>query len=192
MDSYNTYDPSIYNASPNADPGLVIAAAMSFMLAYLVFVIAIYVVMAIFLGKIFKKAGTPSWIAWVPVYNTWKILEIGGQKGWWALLAFIPIIQIASIVFMFIAMYNIGKKLGKEDWFILVAIFLSPVWVIWLGADSSTWDESKGAPRVDTPVAPVAQATPTAPAADQSVAAPAQPVADDTNNQTPPTAPTVQ
>ncbi len=186
MDSYSTYDPNMYgtSTSTSADTGLVLAAVMGFLLVYLVFFIAIYVVMAIFLGKIFKKAGVPSWIAWVPVYNSWKLLEIGGQKGWWALLAFVPIVQIASIVFMFIAMFNIGKKLGKEDWFILVAIFLGPVWIIWLGADSSTWDESKGAPRVDTPVTPVAPAS-------QPVATPAQPVADDTN-QTPPTAPTVQ
>lgn len=184
MDSYSTSYPSTYTYDGNPEATAAVAGAfLVIALIYLLFFVALYVVTAIFLGKIFKKANTPAWIAWVPVYNTWRILQLGGQQGWWALVAFIPLVNIASVVFMFIAMYHIGKKLGKDDMFILLAIFLPLVWVIWLGADKSTWDESKGAPRLDTPL----PETPTTAAAPAPVSTPEaqQPPVDPTNNNTP-------
>ncbi|HEY0965020.1 MAG TPA: DUF5684 domain-containing protein, partial [Candidatus Saccharimonadales bacterium] len=133
MDSYSTYDSSLYSTdSMGADAGITAAAIIGALVIYLVVFAVAYVITAIFLGKIFKKAGTPSWIAWVPIYNSWKMLELGGQHGWWVLLSFVPFVNLASLVFMIIAMYHIGKKLGKEDWFVLLAIFLGPVWLIWL------------------------------------------------------------
>lgn len=116
-----------------------------FMTAFL-FAIVAYVVSALLLGRIFKKAGITSWIAWVPFYNNWKLLEIGGQQGFWAVLAIIPVVNIASSVFMLIAMYQIGLKLGKSSSFILWAIFLPLLWLIWLAFDASTWKDSRGAP----------------------------------------------
>ena len=59
------------------------------------FAIATYVISAICLMQIFKKAGVKPWIAWVPFYNSWKVLEIGGQQGFWAILA--PIASVATI-----------------------------------------------------------------------------------------------
>ena len=107
-----------------------------------------YVLYAIFMGLVFKKAGEPTWKAWVPIYNSWTLLELGGQKGIWAVLAIIPVVNIVSAVFMYIAMYYVGKKLGKSDAFVVLAIFLPLVWLIWLAVDSSTW---KGAKSQKTP-----------------------------------------
>lgn len=107
---------------------------------------AIYVIMALLLSRIFKKAGVPQWKAWVPVYNNWVLLELGGQQGFWAVLAFIPIVQIVAAVFMYIAMYNIGLHFGKSGAFVLWAIFLPIVWFIWLAVDNSTWNGPKVAP----------------------------------------------
>lgn len=102
-----------------------------------------YIVQAIFLGMIFKKAGQPAWKAWIPIYNVWTLLQLGGQNGIWAVLALIPIVNIVSAVFMYIAMYYIGKKLGKSDLFVLWGIFLPFVWLIWLAVDRSTWQGAK-------------------------------------------------
>ncbi|MFZ2545175.1 MAG: DUF5684 domain-containing protein [Candidatus Saccharimonadales bacterium] len=101
--------------------------------------IIFYAVSAFLLGRIFKKAGEPQWSAWVPIYNTWKLLEIGGQQGFWAILALLPFVNIISAVYMYIAMFKIGKNLGKEDWFILLAIFVPIIWMIWLAFDDSKW-----------------------------------------------------
>jgi hypothetical protein len=42
---------------------------------------------------------------------------------------------------MYIAMYHIGKKLGKDGVFVLLAIFLPIVWLIWLAVDKSKWND---------------------------------------------------
>ena len=142
--SYYDYStPDAYDSTSSADPAVV----AGLMIAYLLFFIVGYVVLAIFLGKIFKKAGVKPWVAWVPVYNSWKLLEIGGQQGFWAVLSFIPIINIVAAVYTYIAMYHIGKKLGKDGAFVVLAIFLPLVWLIWLAVDKSTWnDQASTAP----------------------------------------------
>lgn len=116
---------------------------LSFLMFLLIMAFAAYAVTSWLSGRIFKKAGVEQWIAWVPVYNTWKLLEIGGQQGFWAVLGLIPIVNIVSAVFIYIAMFNIGKRLGKEDWFVLVAILLPLVWLIWLAFDDSKWHGPK-------------------------------------------------
>ena len=104
--------------------------------------LASYIVSALCLMSIFKKAGQDAWPAWVPVYNTWKTLEIGGQKGFWSVLFFVPIVNIVAAVYYYIAQYHIGLRLGKSGAFLLWAIFLPIVWYIWLAVDKSTWNES--------------------------------------------------
>lgn len=162
-----------------------VAAVIMSLIGFFIFVALIgYVVMSFILSRIFKKAGVEEWIAWVPIYNSWKLLEIGGQQGWWAVLSIIPIVNIISVVMILIAMYNIGLKLGKQGPFVLLGIFLPLVWYLWLAFDTSVWDESKGAPRLDTPVAPSTAST------QPSAASPVDPEAPADNNQTPPTSPT--
>jgi hypothetical protein len=109
------------------------------LLCVLAFTAVFYAIHAFLLGRIFAKAGVPAWKAWVPVYNSWIMLELGGQQGFWAVLALVPVVNIVSAVFVYIAMYNIGLKLSKEGAFVLLGIFLPLVWYIWLAVDSSTW-----------------------------------------------------
>lgn len=117
-------------------------AVTGLILFFVVFIIATYIIVSILLGRIFKKAGVASWKAWVPVYNTWVTLELGDQKGWWALVMLVPIVNLVASVFLYIAMYTIGLRLGKEGVFILWAIFLPIVWYAWLAFDDSTWKTS--------------------------------------------------
>lgn len=157
----SSYDYSSTSTSSELSAG----AVVGIILFTLIVSAVAYVISAILLGKIFKKAGVQSWIAWVPFYNSWKMLEIGGQQGFWAILAIVPLVQYVSIVFIFIAMYNIGLKLGKSGTFVLFGIFLSIVWYIWLAVDDSTWNESLGAPSlaVEHANSAVPPAAPTAP-----------------------------
>jgi hypothetical protein len=153
MDSYsNDYYTTSYTTYDAETAGAALAISAAAIVIGLLIAAAVYVVCAIFLGKIFAKAGVPSWIAWVPFYNNWKLLEIGGQQGFWAVLAILPIVGYVSAVFMYIAMYHIGKKLGKEGSFVVLGIFLPIVWFIWLGSDKSVWNDSAStAPSLHTP-----------------------------------------
>jgi hypothetical protein len=139
--NYNyTYDTSSADVATGAAN---VAFFGIFFLSALVFILACYAIGAFLLGRLFKKAGVPQWVAWVPVYNTWKLLELGGQQGFWAVLAFIPFLNIVAAIFLYLSMYEIGKKLGKEGWFVVLAIFVPIVWLIWLGFDDSKWPKEK-------------------------------------------------
>lgn len=167
----SSYDYTYTTTSSSADPAAAAAIAAVLGIVYFFVLIAAYVVNSLFLGKIFKKAGIQSWIAWVPFYNSWKLLEIGGQSGFWAILALVPFANIGSAIFLYIAMYNIGLKLGKSGTFLLLAIFLPIVWIIWLAVDKSVWNNALGAPSkavehlagAPTNVAPPAAPTATPP-----------------------------
>lgn len=137
--SYN-YDYTYTNAAAaTLAPGVL---ALVFFVGFIIFA-AIYALHAFLLGRIFKKAGLAQWIAWVPFYNTWKLLELGGQQGFWAVLAVIPVVNYVSAVFIYIAMYHIGLKFGKEGAWVVLGIFLPTVWMAILAFDSSKWSDKK-------------------------------------------------
>jgi hypothetical protein len=117
------------------------------MMACLVIAVIAYIFVAIFMGKIFVKAGVPSWKAWVPFLSTWKFFEIGGQTGALSLLILIPYVgSIPVAVLSYIAAYNIGLKLGKSGSWVAMYIFLAPVWLILLGSDHNPWNDAVAAP----------------------------------------------
>lgn len=107
---------------------------------YVVLLVGIYVVTALFLSKIFAKAGEPAWKAWVPVYNSWVFLELGGQAGLWALVAFVPFVGIASGVFICLAAYNIGLRFGKTGVWVVLYILVPYVWWGIFAFDRSVWN----------------------------------------------------
>lgn len=150
----STYEQEqLFNASAS-DTAVAASIFVTFMVVTLIFSIGAYVAMALGLMRIFKKAGVEGWIAWVPFYNNWKLLEIGGQQGFWAILAIIPFVNIVSAVFIIIAMYHVGLKLGKSGVFVLLAIFFPIIWALILGFDSSKWQGEEAA----QPVQPAAAA----------------------------------
>ena len=98
----------------------------------LVFGVLYYILSALAFSRLFKKLGIEGWIAWVPVYNTWKWLELGGQQGWLALLLLVSPAGIVTLVFVLIASYRIGKAFGKGGEWTILAYFLSPLWAFLL------------------------------------------------------------
>jgi hypothetical protein len=97
------------------------------------FAAVFYVVMALALSSFFRKVGVEPWIAWVPYYNTWKWLEVGGQKGWLSLLSLIPYGNVATSVFLYIGMWRSGIAFRKDAGFLVLGIFLPFVWAFLLG-----------------------------------------------------------
>lgn len=155
MDStYNLDDytlNSTYTYTNSADATAVAAAGIAIFLVAMGIALVVYIVHAIFLGMVFKKAGVAGWKAWVPVLNNWKMLEIGGQKGFWAILALVPIVNIVSLVFTIIATHNINLKLRFDVGMTVVAILFTTVWLVIVALSKNTWNEALGAPRLDQP-----------------------------------------
>lgn len=146
--------------SENDTQGLVIIA--SILLFFIIIFLVFYVITSLFLSKVFKKAGVPGYIAWIPVWNYWQIFELGGVKGYLSLLSFASIFissiaqqlgegaylgisfiagvaSIAGLVFYIKAMINIGRNFGKPDVFVLLGVFFNPIWLGILAFDKSTW-----------------------------------------------------
>ncbi len=93
-----------------------------------------YVLYGVALMLFFRKVGVAEWIAWVPYYRYWKWLEVGGQQGWFSLLALIPYGGIVTTVFLCIGMWQTGKAFGKDAGMLVLGIFLPFVWLFVLAS----------------------------------------------------------
>lgn len=167
-----------------ATDGVVLAVIMFF----IGIIVITYVIVSYLLSRIFKKAGVAGWKAWVPLYNTWITLELGGQAGWISLFLLSPLainllpriqgievaivilaviavaVSIVATVFLYIAMYKISLHFGKDNYFVLWAIFLPIVWYAWLAFDQSTWKESTIAAKFSPTIKKTDDSQPPAPA----------------------------
>lgn len=115
----------------------------------LIFGLVIYIINSIFLMGLFRKAGVEGWKAWIPIYNMFKFLQLGGYSGWLILLNLIPAVgTLAAAIFSAMAAYEIGRKLDKEGIWVVMYIFLGIVWTGILGLDESKWSENRGRPSV--------------------------------------------
>ncbi len=122
------------STSSSSDAGAaIVAVIVSLFLIIIPLAIGLYIFGAIVLSKLFKKAGMKeTWPAWVPIYNTWKLLEISGYPGWLVLvpiiIGFIPIINIlggfVGLAFTILLAIAVGRAYGKRDigWIILLTI----------------------------------------------------------------------
>src|SRR6185312_3804079 len=118
-----------YGPGDGAAYGLIIAI---FVISYIAFVFAIVVVAYVLTGigymRLFRKVGIDAWIAWVPYYNTWKVLELGSQPAWMVLIALVPGGGIVLLVFLALAQHRIGISFGKDAGWLVMAIFLPWLW----------------------------------------------------------------
>lgn len=144
------YETTYQTTSSSMSAAEAAALGSVFMIFGLIALVCI-VISVVAMWKLFTKAGEPGWKALVPVYNAWTFLRLGDQAGWWALVALIPLVNIVAVVFMAIAAYNIGLKLGKEGWYVVLYILVPIVWMLILAFDKSTWS-NKAAGVVPSPV----------------------------------------
>ncbi|AXH34166.1 hypothetical protein DVJ78_00780 [Humibacter sp. BT305] len=125
------------------DGGALIAA---FVTTYLVifgfaflFGVAVYVVNGFAFMSLYRKVGVKPWIAWVPYYNTWVWLKLGGQPGWLALLPLVGA-SIVTLVFNAIGMVRTQIAFRRDSAFVVLGIFLPFVWAFMLGARDSVYE----------------------------------------------------
>lgn len=95
----------------------------------LVIAVIVYVLQAIGLMGLFRKAGVEPWKAWVPFYSTFCWLQLGGQNGHWMWLTLVPYASVVTAVFLYIGMYRTGLAFGKEAGFLVLGIFLPIIWL---------------------------------------------------------------
>ena len=111
-----------------------------YFLVVLFFAAVYYVLMGLSFMKLFRKVGVEPWAAWVPIFNVWRILELGGQQGWFSLFVLISPGAIVTVVFEAIAAHRIGLAFGKTGEWVVLFIFLPFVWAWILASDSAVYD----------------------------------------------------
>jgi hypothetical protein len=87
--------------------------------------VAIYVLLAIALWRVFTKAGYPGWLAIIPLVNAIFLVKVAGFSGWMTLLYLIPSV---NIVFHIIVSIRVGRAFG-HGWFFSLAL-LVVFWII--------------------------------------------------------------
>jgi len=95
-------------------------------LLYLVMIVAAIAGM----WKVFEKAGQPGWAAIVPIYNMFVLLQIVNKPIWWIVLLLIPLVNIAILIMVSIAL---AEKFGKGGGFAVGMVFLPFVFYPMLG-----------------------------------------------------------
>lgn len=149
----------------------------------------VYIWIALALSAVFRKSGVESWKAWVPILNSIVLLQLAGLSPWLLLLALVPIVQIAVLVVLVIAIHRVSTAFGFGVGMTVLGALLFPVWASVIGWGSARWvgRDADAAPRRRTDTAagpPALPPFPTAvsrsgePAASAQAAAPSQVVSD--------------
>lgn len=128
-----SYDDTGYDGALLAIFTAVLAAYVILIAVTIVLLIVDYVLMGFALSGVFRKVGVKPWTAWVPYYNYWKLLEVGGLHGWFVLLVLAPFGSYVYLVFHYIGMYRIGAAFGKDGGWTVLGVFLPWVWAFMLG-----------------------------------------------------------
>ena len=98
----------------------------------LIFSVAILVLTAVILYKLFEKAGVPSWKALIP----FTLYEISWGNGFYCLLLLIPIVNFIA---MGITAYKLAKAFGKGTGFAIGLFFFPMICEGILAFDSSKY-----------------------------------------------------
>lgn len=97
---------------------------------FLIFYLAILVLILAGAWKMFVKAGQPGWGAIIPILNMYFLLKIVGRPIWWIILMFIPIV---SLVVYIILVMDVAKSYGRGIGTAIGLFFLSFIFVPILG-----------------------------------------------------------
>ncbi len=144
-----TYD---YGITSSVAKGEGLELFNGIMIAYMIICIAIAVVAAIGMWKVFTKAGEKGWKSIIPVYNMYTLCKIIGVNPWWILIVFlssivtfIPIIGVLAAMAVVIYLNILVAKstanaFGKDTGFAIGLYFLSPIFYCILGFGKAKYE----------------------------------------------------
>jgi len=133
-----TYNLQYSGDVPAAAGGAAALFAGGIFLFVIMFVLVIYVLMAVSLMKIANRTNTPNaWFAWIPILNLVLMLQIAERPMWWLIFWFVPIVNIAGIVLNFVIWIDIAKKLGKSAIWGVLAILIPIIFMPYLAFSKS-------------------------------------------------------
>jgi len=109
--------------------GIICGLIIIFILFMIIFIIG--------LMKVFEKCNKPAWAAIIPFYNMWVLFKIVGVSP---ILSLIPFIN--GIVYLYV-LFLLGSKFNKSTLYNLGLVILTPIFIIFLGFDSSFYNKTE-------------------------------------------------
>ncbi len=103
--------------------------------------LAICVTVIAGMWRVFTKAGEPGWGVLIPIYNFYLLCRIAQRPGWWLILMFIPIVNLAVAIVLSI---DIARHFGKGAGFGVGLAFLGMVFYPILGFGNAEYDSAPG------------------------------------------------
>jgi hypothetical protein len=103
-------------SSSSGDDAATTAAAAGINFVSLIIQLALYVFIAFCTQTFLKKLDYEnSWLAYIPIANTYALLDAGEQENpiLWTILACIPCVGLVSLIKLIPAYINICERLGK-------------------------------------------------------------------------------
>lgn len=115
------------------DKYILISVFISILIRVIVMLVALY-----FVGrwKMFQKAGEEGWASIIPIYNTYKLIVISGNPGWYLVMLLIPIV---NIVFAIMILNGLSAQFGKSSGYTWGLIFLGLIFMPMLGFDENKY-----------------------------------------------------
>ena len=115
MDYSANYDyPMLPPDAAAGAAGVGLAVFGGLMLAWLLFVLAVYAYFAVCLMRIAQKTNTPNgWFAWIPILNIVIMVQIAKKPLWWIVLFFIPLVNIAAMIIIWM---DVAVARNKPNW----------------------------------------------------------------------------
>ena len=90
-------------------------------IGFIVFYLAIILLVIISIWRVFEKADQPGWAAIIPIYNLVVMAKIAGKPAWWGLL---PLIPFLGIIWNIWIINLIAKNFGKDEGFTVGLVLL--------------------------------------------------------------------
>ena len=107
-------DYSTYTTTPEVDKAtenLLAGMSGGALAIFIIVLLAVLVLMAIAMWKIYTKAGQPGWAIFVPIYNNVVMFDVIGMQKWNILIMlYVP---FAAIVYAIMIPFKLAKAFGK-------------------------------------------------------------------------------
>ena len=104
---------------------------------WMIFSLAIAIVLSVAQWRIFTKAGKPGWAALIPVYNTWVLFDILCGNG---AKMFFLLIPIFNIYWSIKSEIKLAHVFGKSTAFGIGLVFLPAIFTCILGFGGARYE----------------------------------------------------
>jgi hypothetical protein len=108
---------------------------------FLLFQLAVAVLLVASIWVIFTKAGEPGWIALIPIVNLVWLLKITNQPLWMIILFLIPLVNLVAALYVFV---KLAERFGKGPLFGVGIFFLGIIFLPLLAFGDAQYQPAAG------------------------------------------------